>query len=47
MKRIAVSAAAFLLMLLMGMGLANPAFAQGTAPVAENLELKTYRGEWS
>ena len=44
MKRIAVSAAAFLLMLLMGMGLANPAFAQGTAPVAENLELKTYRG---
>ena len=44
MKRIMISAAAFLLMLLMGMGLANPAFAQGTAPVAENLDLKTYRG---
>ena len=44
MKRIAISAAAFLLMLLMGMGLANPAFAQGASPVAENLELKTYRG---
>ena len=44
MKRIAISAAAILMMLLMGMGLANPAFAQGTAPVAENLDLKTYRG---
>ena len=44
MKRIAISAAAFLLMLLMGMGLVNPAFAEGTAPVAENLDLKTYRG---
>ncbi|MCR5577307.1 MAG: hypothetical protein K6F56_09890 [Oscillospiraceae bacterium] len=44
MKRIAISAAAFLLMLLMGMGLANPAFAEGTAPVAENLDLRTYRG---
>ena len=44
MKRIAISAAAFLLMLLMGMGLANPAFAEGASPVAENLELKTYRG---
>ena len=44
MKRIVISAAAFLLMLLMGMGLANPAFAEGTAPVAENLDLRTYRG---
>ena len=44
MKRIAISAAAFLLMLLIGMGLANPAFAEGTAPVAENLDLRTYRG---
>ena len=44
MKRIAISAAAFLLMLLLGMGLVNPAFAEGTAPIAENLELRTYRG---
>ena len=44
MKRIAISAAAFLLMLLMGMGLADPAFAEGMAPVAENLDLRTYRG---
>ena len=43
MKRIAFSAAAFLLMLLMCLGLASPAAAEGTAPIAENLELKTFR----
>ena len=43
MKRIAISAAAFLLMLLMCLGLTAPALAEGTAPIAENLELKTFR----
>lgn len=43
MKRIVVSAAAVLLMFLMCLGLAAPALAEGTAPIAENLELKTFR----
>ena len=43
MKRIAFSAAAFILMLLLCLGLAAPALAEGTAPIAENLELKTFR----
>ena len=43
MKRIAFSAAAFLLMFLLCLGLAAPAAAEGTAPIAENLELKTFR----
>ena len=43
MKRIAFSAAAFVLMLLLCLGLAAPALAEGTAPIAENLELKTFR----
>ncbi len=43
MKRICVSALAALLMLLVCAGLVLPAFADGTAPVAENLELETYR----
>ena len=43
MKRIAFSAVAFVLMLLLCLGLAAPALAEGTAPIAENLELKTFR----
>ncbi len=43
MRRIIVSAAAFLLMLLLCLNLATPALAEGAAPIAENLELKTYR----
>ena len=43
MRRIIISAAAFLLMLLLCLNLAAPALAEGTAPIAENLELKTYR----
>ena len=43
MKRIVISAAAVLLMFLMCLGLAAPALAEGTAPIAENLELKTFR----
>ncbi len=43
MRRIIISAAAFLLMLFMCLSLAAPALAEGAAPIAENLELKTYR----
>ena len=43
MKRILISVTALVLMLLMCVGLATPALAVGTAPVAENLELSTYR----
>ena len=47
MKRIIASVAALVLMLALVGGLAVPACAEGCAPVAQNLELKTYRGEWS
>ena len=43
MKRTLLSVFAFLLMLALSIGLAAPALALGSAPVAENLELKTYR----
>lgn len=43
MKRFLISASALLLMLLLGVGLAGPAYAEGTTPIAENLELTTYR----
>jgi len=42
MKRLMLSLAAAV-MLLTNMGFASPAFADGSAPVAENLELRTYR----
>ena len=44
MRRIIISAAAFLLMLLLCLNLAAPALAEGTAPIAENLE-PSPRGE--
>lgn len=43
MKRIIASVAALVLMLALVGGLAVPACAEGCAPVAQNLELKTYR----
>lgn len=43
MKRIIMSAAALVMALLLLAGIANPAYAEGMAPVAENLEFTTYR----
>ena len=43
MKKILISLTAAALMLLMCVYLASPALAAGTAPIAENLEIKTYR----
>ena len=43
MKRISLSLAAFFLMLLLSLALAAEACADGSAPVAENLELMTRR----
>ena len=43
MKRVWMSAAAVLLMLALSAALVTPAWAEGCAPVAQNLELKTYR----
>ena len=43
MKRISLSLAAFFLMLLLGFTLAAGVSAEGSAPVAENLELVTRR----
>lgn len=43
MKRLLISFMALSLALLMVVGLAEPGYAQGSAPVAENLELNTYR----
>lgn len=43
MKRIIMSAAALVMALLLLAGIANPAYAAGMAPVAENLEFTTYR----
>ncbi len=43
LRRMIISAAACLLMLLLCLNLVTPAMAEGTAPIAENLELKTYR----
>ena len=43
MKRLAISATALLLMLLFSFALASPALAEGQVPVAQNLELTTYR----
>lgn len=43
MKRLLISFMALSLALLMAAGLAAPGYAQGSAPVAENLELNTYR----
>ena len=44
MKRNLISFGALLLCLCMMMGIAQYAYAEGNSPVAENLELKTYRG---
>ena len=41
MKKILISLTAAALMLLMCVYLASPALAAGTAPIAENLEIKT------
>ena len=43
MKRILISIMAITLVFFMFAGLAEPVFAEGAAPVAENLELKTFR----
>ena len=43
MKRLFTSITALLLMFMLFAGMAAPAYAEGTAPVAENLELCTYR----
>ncbi len=43
MKRLFISITAAALALLLCAGLAQPGFAEGSAPVAENLELNTYR----
>lgn len=43
MKRLFISLAALALIAVMCAGLAAPAYAEGTSPVAENLELVTYR----
>ena len=43
MKRFLLSFTACFMLLVMCAGLATPAFADGSAPVAENLELNTYR----
>ena len=43
MKRMLLSFIASFMLLSMLAGLATPAFAEGTAPIAENLEIKTYR----
>ncbi|MBQ9687306.1 MAG: cadherin-like domain-containing protein [Oscillospiraceae bacterium] len=43
MKQIARSVSAFILMAALYMGLTVPALAEGNAPVADNLELKTVR----
>lgn len=43
MKRMFLSFTAFTLAVLLFAGLAAPVFAEGSAPVAENLELTTYR----
>lgn len=44
MKRMLISITALALAVFMFAGLAQPVYAEGSAPVAENLELKTYRG---
>lgn len=44
MKQKIISLTAVLLCLAAMTGLARSAFAEGTAPIAENLELRTYRG---
>lgn len=43
MKRIFVSFVSVILAMLMFAFFSNPVYAEGSAPVAENLELKTYR----
>lgn len=43
MKRMLISFMALTMAVFMFAGLAEPVFAEGSAPVAENLELKTYR----
>lgn len=43
MKRILISFVALTLAVFMFIGMAEPGFAEGNAPVAENLELTTYR----
>lgn len=43
MKRIIMSAAALFMALLLLTGISGPAFAEGMSPIAENLELTTYR----
>ena len=43
MKRFLISLMALSLILLTGAGLAAPVYAEGMAPVAENLELRTYK----
>ena len=44
MKRIFLSLFSLTMALLLVVALAYPAYAEGSAPVAENLELRTYRG---
>lgn len=43
MKRIIFSVVSVILILIMCVGLAGPVFAAGSCPIAENLELTTYR----
>lgn len=43
MKRIIMSAAALVMALLLLAGMGAPSYAQGMAPIAENLEFTTYR----
>lgn len=43
MRRMLISLAALFMALLMFAGIGQPVYAEGSAPVAENLELKTYR----
>ncbi len=43
MKNFFISFLAFSLVLSLFCGTADPAFAEGSAPIAENLEIKTYR----
>lgn len=43
-KRYLISCAAVILTLTLSLGLALPGTAEGSAPVAENLEFETYRG---
>jgi len=43
MRRMLISVMCFMMTVSMLTGFTKPVFAEGSAPVAENLELKTYR----